>query len=689
MKKYQFTALMALAVTCTTGFTACSSEDIGEDNQNVVIDSKGTAGVKSEFVVSIPRTVVGTTTRQTNAITQNLGEADQFRGIDNIVLIPFGSEPTSTTSKLSDIMNLSAITALNKPGTVNYKVYNDKFVPVGTKYFLFYGKATDIQEEEPITDMDDKFHYGILHAKGLTEDEFTAPKDIVIALEQINTKADLNSTDGAGSKLLKLLTDLANITADEASGVHKKWSLTTNFILATLYKNFIGLTTMSSDNVAVMLHKLYFSMDHVLAEDPARPLANAIKAMIESACTTTPNSTNDKVSLKAEYKNYPSSLGLPDGAVRIRWNASGSQANKFTDITANYNKNFKLKITDYCYPAALWYYVNTPLKASGDKKSDKYDGEGNWDGVITNVYKGAAEEVQAGTQSIALKDQVQYGVGRIETKIIMGEAPFYDGNGKEVSVVNGFTLKGLLIGGQNSVTYNFTSKGDENMAIYDRVMASNNIIAKPNSSTGTANQTLALETKKDQMVHAALELVNNGEDFMGFDGIIPKGGTFYLAMKLDPTKAVNYDEFIRDKIVQQDHVTKLTVTIRNGGTFVDRNEDGKPDKYVKDEDGKPIGVDTDGDGDVDPYDIDNDGNDDKFITDPDHGGPGWDTDGDGEVDIPVLPDPETGEYPNTPNVPDGLGGATNGVPDLTSPGIELGTSVNLEWQEGLILEPKI
>jgi hypothetical protein len=202
-----------------------------------------------------------------------------------------------------------------------------------------------------------------------------------------------------------------------------------------------------------------------------------------------------------------------------------------------------------------------------------------------------------------------------------------------------------------------------------------------------------LETKSNQVVHAALELVNNGDAFMGFDGIIPHGGTFYLAVKLDPTTATNYkntgDEDDLNKIVMQDHVTKLTVTIKNGGATVDRNNDGTPDVYIKDENGVPTGVDVDGDGLVDPYDIDGDGNDDVFITDPVHGGPGWDIDNDGEVDIHVTPDQETGKYPDAPNNPEGLGGATNGVPDLTSPGIELGTSVDLEWQEGLILNPEI
>jgi hypothetical protein len=163
-----------------------------------------------------------------------------------------------------------------------------------------------------------------------------------------------------------------------------------------------------------------------------------------------------------------------------------------------------------------------------------------------------------------------------------------------------------------------------------------------------------------------------------------------MTVSLDPTTATNYSAANLNKIIMKDHVTKLTVNIKKGSTFADRNGDGVPDVYIIDpETGLPTGVDANGDGKPDPYDIDNDGTPDTFITDPTHGGPGWDTDGDGEVDIPVLPDPITGKYPSSPTIPDGLGNATNGVPDLSSPGIELGTSVNLEWEEGLILRPSI
>ena len=37
--------------------------------------------------------------------------------MDNIRLIPFSGEPTTTSAKLSNILRLSSITALSQPGT--------------------------------------------------------------------------------------------------------------------------------------------------------------------------------------------------------------------------------------------------------------------------------------------------------------------------------------------------------------------------------------------------------------------------------------------------------------------------------------------------------------------------------------------------------------------------------------------
>ena len=671
-------------------FTACSSGRDAEEATNVVYNEEGKAGVRPEFVISLPRNVVGGT-RMEGDIVQNLGTSDQFRGIDNIHLIPFSGVPVSGSTKLADIIRLSSINALEKPGSVNYKVYADQFVPVGTKNFLFYGKAVDRYVDEPVTSMNDKFKYGVLKYNGLTESEFSTAGSVNFSLEQINTSLEQQQDNAVGRAIIQLMSQLANVTVN-GDAPENAWSTTTHPVLAALYKNFIGTTVYSSNALALILDKIYFGLDHVESTDPARPLANEIRRLIEKACVSGYEPVaNTPVELTSDYSGYPANIGLPDGAARCRWNATGLQANMFVDMTANYTLGFKVKPTDYCYPAALWYHVSTPIRTSAKKESGNYSDQTSWDNVINTVYSETNDEVLTGTQSVALVNPVQYAVGRLDTKVQMESGgTIYDGDGQAVDFGDGYTLKGLLLGGQNSVNYAFESTGNENFCIYDRVMSASNLTFKPGAPTTTPNYTLALETKTNQKIFAALELVNNGQAFKGADGTIPAGGIFYMTVSLDPTTAGNYDANNLNKIIMKDHKTKLTVNIKKGSQTPDRNGDGVPDVYIFDPTtGLPTGVDADGDGVADPYDIDNDGTPDTFITDPAHGGPGWDTDGDGEVDIPVLPNPLTGKYPQSPTVPDGLGNATNGVPDLSSPGIELGTSVNLEWEEGLELTPSI
>ncbi len=691
MKRNRYLVVMSIAgLSLSAMFTACSSGRDAEEATNVVYNEEGKAGVRPEFVISLPRNVVGGT-RMEGDIVQNLGTSDQFRGIDNIHLIPFSGVPVSGSTKLADIIRLSSINALEKPGSVNYKVYADQFVPVGTKNFLFYGKAVDRYVDEPVTSMNDKFKYGVLKYNGLTESEFSTAGSVNFSLEQINTSLEQQQDNAVGRAIIQLMSQLANVTVN-GDAPENAWSTTTHPVLAALYKNFIGTTVYSSNALALILDKIYFGLDHVESTDPARPLANEIRRLIEKACVSGYEPVaNTPVELTSDYSGYPANIGLPDGAARCRWNATGLQANMFVDMTANYTLGFKVKPTDYCYPAALWYHVSTPIRTSAKKESGNYSDQTSWDNVINTVYSETNDEVLTGTQSVALVEPVQYAVGRLDTKIQMESGgTIYDGDGQAVDFGDGYTLKGLLLGGQNSVNYAFESTGNENFCIYDRVMSASNLTFKPGAPTTTPNYTLALETKTNQKIFAALELVNNGQAFKGADGTIPAGGIFYMTVSLDPTTAGNYDANNLNKIIMKDHKTKLTVNIKKGSQTPDRNGDGVPDVYIFDPTtGLPTGVDADGDGVADPYDIDNDGTPDTFITDPAHGGPGWDTDGDGEVDIPVLPNPLTGKYPQSPTVPDGLGNATNGVPDLSSPGIELGTSVNLEWEEGLELTPSI
>ena len=65
MKKSHSIALMAAGVLMSmTGLSACSSSsDVEEINPNLEYDAQGNAGVRPEFVISFPRSVVNSKTR--------------------------------------------------------------------------------------------------------------------------------------------------------------------------------------------------------------------------------------------------------------------------------------------------------------------------------------------------------------------------------------------------------------------------------------------------------------------------------------------------------------------------------------------------------------------------------------------------------------------------------------------------
>ena len=65
---------------------------------------------------------------------------------------------------------------------------------------------------------------------------------------------------------------------------------------------------------------------------------------------------------------------------------------------------------------------------------------------------------------------------------------------------------------------------------------------------------------------------------MGKDGLIPAGGKFYLAGKLDPSATTTIDSNTDNvkSVFKQDYLTTANLTIKSG-TVGDSDNDGKPD----------------------------------------------------------------------------------------------------------------
>lgn len=218
-------------------------------------------------------------------------------------------------------------------------------------------------------------------------------------------------------------------------------------------------------------------------------------------------------------------------------------------------------LSDYVYPANLWYRANTLIKTSDKVLTDKYKDGTAWDAILKN-YDDAEGVVKSSTASIALKDQIQYAVGRLKTTVKVANSTLYDANGETVTVPDaGFPVSAVLIGGQRKVDFQFTpNKGDKQYTIYDKELTGIN--AKTTEST--ANNTLVLETPADENVNVLLELTNNtGKRFKGKDGYIPEGAKFYLLGTLTPSNGKIDGQTSTDikQVFKQDYVTTANFTI--------------------------------------------------------------------------------------------------------------------------------
>lgn len=583
MKKYSIYAFMsAIALTGAVGFSSCSSSS-DEVINNPDYDPT-TNSVKTQFAISLPPNVNASRTRMSENAVQKLDNS--FRGMKDITLIPFIEKPTAASATQAGApITLGTIAASGDlknftSSTVNYKVFPNVKVPLGTAAFLFYAQANT---ESGSSDFQ--------NGKTVMKDPTTAgTAGYTFEPSQIYD----GSSNPVGDKIATYLTNIAKATG---------WSALTSGGLKTLYDQFIRITAGSSFAAQRAVSDLF---NEIKGNTDA--VSTAILAAIGASGYGIITGTGSEATLTFDtsLNGYPANLNLPDGAAAVEWD----NTNKKFDVDDS--GTTVASLTSYVYPASLWYTVNTGIKVSNTKQADAngaYPAEKtSWDDETTGVlslYTDGA--VTPTTRSIALVNTIQYAVGRLDITVKCASATLYDHNGTVVNVPEGgFPVSAVLIGGQKAVDFTFSNpSGTTTYTIYDKEVSGMN--AKNGTAEGT-NYTLALETAANTSeqttdVNIAIELTNNtGADFYGKNGqLIPAGGKFYLTAPLTAASATATGQ----KVFKQDYYTQADLTIQQG----------------------------------------------------------------------------TIATPATPNTV-GLGAATNTIPDLRTPTLELGMSVDLHWQPG-------
>lgn len=505
MKQYGNFKLGVLLLA-SAGLASCSSDD-------TFSGSKGQSGepVKTQFAISVP---VGKSGRLSEDIVQGQSPA-QFRGMDNIQLIPFTQAPAAGGTGQTPIALGSILDNELEAGT-NAKVYYEVRINPGVSHFLFYGEAYSANDDAKTNG-------------ALKPNIVQAVNDIKFELQPIATNAESNSETTTLAAALNSIEDATDGTT--------AWAASTSE-LKTFYDAFIRLKAGSAASIKQALDSLEAGI-------------TATEATTESDLKTAILNAIDAAQTSIEDCTYPRNVGLPDGAAQLKF-----EGGSFSYInSANVGNLSYTSMANFVYPASLYYMANTDIKTADTRLSDRYST--NWETCL-GLYSGVGK-VTATTQSVALVQPVKYAVGRFDVAAKFSASSINDNVGESIAVTaeDGITLDGILIGGQKNADWQFAPlASSEEYTIYDASVTSTKLGTADIASKIMA-QSLALSTTAGTNVNFALELTNNtGNAFTGVDGIVPDGAKFYLVGLLVPQagKADN-------KVFAQAYNTKANVTI--------------------------------------------------------------------------------------------------------------------------------
>lgn len=561
MKKLSSFFLMGTVALAGLGvMSSCSSDDLGNDSTTNPGETKA---VKTQFALNIPRANGGTRMSGDNAQANK-----NFLGMEDIRMYSFKGEPTASSTSTATFTLANIASGISE--TASSKIYSDVSVPVGTTHFLFYAHAP-----QGTTDAK-KFELGVLDFTAPTTDA-TATNGISAALVAVK-KEDTASP----AALLGILNGVAGVNgwATAADGTE----------LNKLYTKYTSAKAGSANSIRLTLQSLYNNLGGIVtgANADAQTVANAIRAKIAESFTAT-TGTDGYVTLAykegSPYSTYPNNINLPDGAVQLSFDAT----NKFTyAATSNLTGIQNLNASKICFPAAIYYFQSSDLAATAKeldsnewpKTTTKWTTATTapWLKDATNLADGWTSDVKATTRSIAMRQNINYGVANLATTVKCGAASLPDNTGLTVTdpsefagtvavPTEGFTVTGLLIGGQpTKVGFNFQPASND---AFDYTIYDNNLtgIVAMNGTASTTNYTIVLPNDKgrgvaDQnKVNVAIELTNNsGVAFRGADGIIPAGGKFYLVGQLNPD-AKTIEGAANPAVFMSDYKTTMNLNI--------------------------------------------------------------------------------------------------------------------------------
>ena len=521
----------ACLVLVTLMLTGCIDDELPQESET-------DATVVADIAFTVSKEA-RPTTRMSAAFAQDAGQV--YRGIEMRHIVPFaiGEDEKVTADVMPKAFQVYGVG--EKPvDNRAYYYYDNCTLMSGVNAFLCYGRAPQNPSDK--------------HVIGSLQETFPidmAPGSIRFSLEAIASGVHPTAT-----ALANYMTSIANAVGNDVA-----WKDASNATLRVMYLNFLNKTEAeegvggeplagSATNIKVYTQTLKSALESLTLTGTD----DAIRTAIITAINT----------YNTDWEGFPGSIGLPDGAAVIRWTGTAFEPQVNTTTMADING-----IGRYAYPAELYYYGNSRIRTSSiDKRKEKYT-DREWTAIL-NDYEYADGVVSTSTTSVAIKEPLQYGVAHVKILLKQTDSSnLKDAGGADIPIgTSNFPLKGVIIGGQLPVGFDFTpttaypvySEADMKF-IYDNQVPT--LCLSASADAAEPINTLVLQSYDKKKVSVALELTNNsGTDFKGLGGIIQKGTKFYLVGEIDPEQFKDDSRTeIRDRVFTQDYTTTLNIKV--------------------------------------------------------------------------------------------------------------------------------
>lgn len=367
--------------------------------------------VKTEFTISFPRQISGIT-RQSTEIVQGQ-TSPEFRGLQNIELRPF----ILPVADINHNTSIPTVISLGTPeGNLGYTLANDALIATNNSHIY--------RDIEIAIGTRSFMFYGLARNASVTSGSANIPNGALTKTETGTTLDGISfslvpivgnmSVDAEATEIANYLTNVANATYGTETTL-------------TFFPNLTLVKTGSWNSVKAVVQQIYSVVYNKATYDNEGKATNLYGAIVkailkqgESIFATEGTGENagklifTGTGITKSF-TYPQNKNLPDGAVCISWDS-----NKFNALAYTADDGMNITTVDkYVYPASLWYYGLSGIRTANVSMESNYNSTNNWATILQKyeAAEGYSNVVQSTTRSIAIEKEVQYGVGRLDVTV--------------------------------------------------------------------------------------------------------------------------------------------------------------------------------------------------------------------------------------------------------------------------------